>query len=207
MSTHGYSGVMRLMMGSVAQYTSRHADCQVVLVRNPKIKKNQPMLTAKHEPKHQRQVTESMHQVGAIQGDDRMDDVIQMLEETRESAAPVVNTFGKCIGILTMTDIEKYRDVRARYDAGDESVVGEVFETNAYGQRRTANEEDFLQVHRHMTAPVITIPNNESCRKARELFEIHTEIHHLVVVDETNKPVGILENRDVVESSRETSGA
>jgi nucleotide-binding universal stress UspA family protein/predicted transcriptional regulator len=200
MSTHGYSGVLRLIMGSVAKYVSRHADCPVILVRNPRVRKSDaPAL-----PRHERAVTDVMHQVGAIEGDDDVAGVIRTFEETRETAAPVVDAFSKCIGILTMTDIENYRQLRRRYEAGDESVYDEIFETNAYGQRRT-DSDDFHHVRRHMTAPVVTISNQDSCRQACDLFARHPEIHHLVVVDDHGHPVGILESHDVTESRREES--
>ena len=208
MSTHGYSGVLRLIMGSVAQYVSRHAACPVILVRNPKVRstdsrpKSEP--ESKGIPKHERPVTDAMHQVGAIEGAELMPNVIRMLDESRETAAPTVDVFGKCIGIVTSTDIENYHQLLARYKAGDESVYDEIFETNAYGQRRTDSDE-FHQVHRHMTAPVITISNQESCHQARQMFAKHPDIHHLVVVDDSTRPVGILEQRDVAESKKEIS--
>jgi CBS domain-containing protein len=194
MSTHGYSGVVRLIMGSVAQYVSRHASCPVVLVKNPAIRDQ----GHRQLPRFERSVTDVMHQVGAIQGDDQLQAVIQMLENQRETAAPVVDVFHKCIGILTTTDIENYHRLLARYEAGDQSVFDEIFETNAYGQRRTDSDE-FHHVHRHMTQPVVTISNQESCPDARELFSRNPEIHHLVVVDDCNRPVGILAKSDVAE--------
>ena len=56
-----------------------------------------------------------------------------------------------------------------------------------------------------MTAPVVTIPNHESCRRARELFAGHPDIHHLVVVDGESRPVGILEPGDLTEPVRKTT--
>ena len=195
MATHGYSGVIRLIMGSMAEYVARHAECPVVLVKHPELSQQDRGSI----PKHERPVVGVMNQVGAIAGDQLMPDVLRSFQERHETAAPTVDAFGRCMGILTNTDIQKYQKLLERYEAGDQTVFDEFYETDAYGQRRTGSEDSFHQVSRHMTAPVVTISNEDSCRKARECFERHPKIHHLIVVDGKSRPVGILIKGDVVE--------
>ena len=202
MATHGFSGVMRFIMGSVAEYVTRHAECPVILSKNPElIPQDQADV-----PGHERPVVSVMHQVAAVQGDEKMPSVVKMMQESRELAVPTVNAFGKCIGILSRTDVKKYQELLQRYEAGDQTVIPDFYETDVYGQRRTGSEDFFHQVSRHMTAPVVTICSDASCRVARETFAAHPLIHQLVVVDQKNRPVGILEKNDVVEVKQVGAG-
>lgn len=202
MSTHGRSGILRMLMGSVAQYVMRHATCPVVSYRNSRTAKE----TKKQERQPQHFVTDVMHQVQAIHGFEKMEKVIAELSQAKETAAPVVNEMGACTGILTNSDINKYHELQERFANRDETVIDEIFETDEFGQRRAGNC-DFDQVHRHMTSPVITISNKESCQKAQELFDQNKEIHHLVVIDERDHPVGILVSRDLVDCKTQSSEA
>ncbi len=202
MSTHGRTGILRMLMGSVAQYVMRHATCPVISYRNSSSTKT----TSKQERLPRHFVTEVMHQVQPIHGFDKMEKVIAELERAQETGAPVVNEMGACIGILTKSDIDKYRELQERYEKRDETVIDEIFETDEFGQRRAGNC-DFDQVHRHMTSPAVTVSNKGSCQKARELFSQHKQIHHLVVVDEREQPVGMLASRDLAECETQSSEA
>lgn len=187
MSTHGYGAMMRLLVGSVAQHVMRQAKCPVVTVRSADTKRHDS--TSQVQVK--RFVTEVMHQVAPIQESDKVTDVIAELEKARETAAPVINITGECSGILTQTDIEKYCDLKKRYEAGDTSVVDEMFEVDKYGLFRAGNS-DFHQVKRHMSSPVVTISDTETIQQAAEIFADDQSIHHLVVVDENQHPLGIV---------------
>lgn len=203
-STHGRSGILRLLMGSVAQYVLRHAECPVVTFRSST--KKQSAVPDKQGLDSKHFVTELMHHVAPIRGFDKMESVIAELKKANETGAPVINEMGNCVGILTESDINKYRDLRERYENRDESVVDEIFETDEFGQRRAGNY-NFDQVHRHMTSPVVTIFNSQSCKQAQELFESNQDIHHLVVVDELECPLGILESRDLTDSESLSQGS
>jgi len=193
--THGRSGLFRLLMGSVAHYVLRHAVCPVISYRASSKKHAAPAQNQEREPKHF--VSELMHHVTPIHGYEKMDVVIAELEKAKQTAAPVVDEMGNCLGILTVSDINKYRDLQQRYEKRDASVVDEIFEVDEFGQRR-AGASTFDQVHRHMTSPVVTITNSQSCRKAQELFDSNKDIHHLVVVDETQRPIGIVVSGDLL---------
>jgi CBS domain-containing protein len=107
---------------------------------------------------------------------------------------------GICIGILTETDIQRYFELQARFDQGDATVVDEMFEADAYGQRRV-NREEFDQVHRHMSSPPVTISNLQPRQAALEWFENHPDMHHLIVVDESNRPVGVIDKKGVFDGA------
>ena len=192
MSTHGHGGVMRFLMGSVAQYVIRNATCSVVTLRNSKIEPK----AADNDPQLRHFVTEIMRHVRPIRSFDKMETITAELERANQSGAPVIDDSGCCIGILTKTDIQKYHELQARFARRDETVIDEMFEIDEFGQRRASNL-DFDQVRRHMTAPVVTISNSEACQKARELFEANSTIHHLIVIDESDRPIGIVGTEDL----------
>lgn len=187
MSTHGHTGLTRLLMGSVAEYVVRHASCPVLTVKVPEIKRG----SDEHSAQFEQFVTESMNQVNPVQVTDEIAKVVAELDLARETAAPVIDDAGQTIGILTRTDIDKYHHLLDRYEKHDASVIPEMFQTDEFGQRRVDNL-DFDQVRRHMTSPAITISNRETLDQARELLQRNPSIHHLVVVDENDFPVGIL---------------
>ena len=192
MTTRGHGAFMRFLMGGVSQYVLRHADCPVILLNNFKV-----------EPKPSGSdrsglvfVTDVMQYVRPIEGFEKMDDVLVELDKAGETAAPVVTLGGECIGILTKTDIERFQQLRQRYNERDPSVVDEIFEVDKFGHRRVS-KRDFDQVKRHMTCPIVTISNTADVQAAKELFTAHPEIHHLVVVDDKDRPLGILDTKTV----------
>lgn len=203
MSTHGHSGIMRFLMGSVAQYVMRNATCPVVTYKGTNMAA-EPEKERERQPKHF--ITDVMRHVRPIRGYQPMERVIGELDQAKQTGAPVVDEMGCCIGILTKSDIDKYLDLQQRYEARDETVIDEIFETDEFGQRRTGNC-DFDQVHRHMTSPAVTIPNHETCQKAQLLFEHNSDIHHLVVIDEVEHPIGILTTGDLKECEGVTPSA
>lgn len=192
MTTRGHGAFMRFLMGGVSQYVLRHADCPVILLNNFKV---EPKLSGSDRSELVF-VTDVMQSVRPIEGFEKMDDVLVELEKAGETAAPVVNLGGECIGILTKTDIERFQQLRQRYEERDPSVVDEIFEVDKFGHRRVS-KRDFDQVKRHMTCPVVTISNTADVQAAKELFTAHPKIHHLVVVDDKNRPIGILDSKTV----------
>lgn len=193
MSTHGHSGIIRFLMGSVAQYVMRHASCPIVTLKSTPIANPKEDKRERH-PKHF--VTDVMHHVSPIRSFQPMEKVIAELDQAKQTGAPVIDDMGCCIGILTKSDIDHYRNLQKRYEERDETVIDEIFETDEFGQRRAGNC-DFDQVHRHMTSPAVTIANHEACQKAQLLFDHNSDIHHLVVIDELEHPIGILTTEDL----------
>lgn len=209
MSTHGHTGLVRLLVGSVAEYVMRHAPCPVITFKPPQVKnmksttpKSQTPVASRpdSQPQHFSQslpagnskfVTTLMQHVAPIHSYQKMEEVIAELATAGQTAAPVIDEEGACIGILTKTDIERYRDLQERFAARDETVIDEIFETDEFGQRRAGNC-NFDLVCKHYTAPVVTIRNQDSVSTAQTKFAGNDNIHHLVVVDSANRPIGIV---------------
>jgi nucleotide-binding universal stress UspA family protein/predicted transcriptional regulator len=197
MSTHGVTGVMRLILGSVASYVMRNSTCPVYLVKGIQL---EPGAVATDTPSEASQtyITEFMHQVSPVHAFETMESVLKGLKTARETAAPVVNGSGKCIGILTTTDIERFHTLQKRFNEKDETVLDEMFEIDEYGQRRTPNY-NFDQVERHMTKEVVSVQDTDSVQVAIDLFEANPNIHHLVVMNEYDRAVGIVDAENIVD--------
>jgi nucleotide-binding universal stress UspA family protein/CBS domain-containing protein len=192
MNTHGRSGIARLIMGSVANYVLRNAKCPVYLVKQMDIENQRREESGGQTPESQTFVTDIMHQVPPVHAFKTMESVLEGLNKARETAAPVVDGVGKCIGILTTTDIERFHSLQKRFEEKDESVIEEMFEVDEFGQRRSENY-NFDQVERHMTKEVICIQDTDTVQDAIDLFEANPKIHHLVVLDEDDLAVGIVD--------------
>lgn len=214
LASHGRTGLLRWLMGSVAEYVTRHAKCPVLTLRMPAKSSwfdatagRQEALVAAgipsnesgendDQPERQRFrtdfVTAVMQHSAPIHGYDSMEEVATELEAVSATAAPVIDEMHQCIGILTTSDITGFRKLQCRLTAQDESVLDEVFPTDEFGMRRT-NDDTFKRVQRHMTAPVVTVDAMATCDEARKLLANRPDIHHLVVVDEASHPLGVID--------------
>lgn len=182
-STHGYSGLKRFLVGSVAQYVMRYATCPVVSLKSTELVVGAARKPVQEEQfVRQRFVTDVMHHIVPVGVADAMSDVLAELEAARETAAPVCGTDGVCIGILTMTDI-------ARFKAAAASSQGNPL------------------VESYYSAPVITLSENSTCQQAHQVLQQHPEIHHLVVVNEAGQPLGIVESKDIYTCGADAGGS
>lgn len=208
MATHNRAGLVRWILGSVSEYVIRHSKCPVLSV---KVNAKEPISQSSsesttngwHEPvsaasyglRHRFEkspfVTSAMSHVVPVHDYDQMSDAITALTAARATAAPVINRLGSCIGILTETDIHRYLKLNQRLANHDESVLDEIFEVDEYGLRR-GNQTKFYQVTKHMSSPVLTVPSDLTCFATEQLFAKDPSVQHLVVVDGSNKPIGVV---------------
>jgi nucleotide-binding universal stress UspA family protein/CBS domain-containing protein len=173
MYTHGYSGLKRFLMGSVAEYVVRYSECPVISYKCPPDKIHPLASEQRRSGFKPRFVTEVMHHVAPIRSNDQMESVVAELRSAKATAAPVVDSDGHCMGILTETDM-------ARFEAG---------------HNRTATVEHFC------SSPVITILESQTCSHAEEMLVQNPSIHHLIVVTPQQVPLGVLISKDLGLSS------
>ncbi len=208
MATHNRAGLVRWILGSVSEYVIRHSKCPVLSV---KVSAKEPVdqdsfestTDGWHEPvsvaanglRHRFEkspfVTSAMSHVVPVHDYDQMSDAMAALTAARATAAPVINRLGSCIGILTEADIHRYMELNQRLANHDESVLDEIFEVDEYGLRR-GNQTKFYQVTKHMSSPVLTVPSDLTCFATEQLFAKDPSVQHLVVVDGSNKPIGVV---------------
>ncbi len=208
MSSHGRTGFLRWVLGSVAEYVIRHSKCPVLTV---KVQSDQPddqsdsdsdaknreakdadELGLEKSDDHLKQdgdfqkspfVTSAMSHVLPIRQRDEMQDVITELAAANSNAAPVIDDDGKCIGILTETDIQNY--LSRWHENREQPKTGDGDQPKP--------DKTFHQVKMHMSSPVVTIATSATCRDAQQMFDDHSDIHHLIVTTDDGEPIGVLQ--------------
>jgi CBS domain-containing protein len=117
----------------------------------------------------------------------------RLLSQSRVSGAPVIDSAGRCVGVLSATDFVRWaREAGHQYDRrpGAECVCADwqVIEPGTLPADSVAA---------HMTHGPITAPTTATVRElARRMLEAH--IHRVVIVDGDNDPVGIVSSTDIL---------
>lgn len=128
--------------------------------------------------------------------DDLLYDAIRKMETESMSAFPVVDSEGSLCGILSSSDLVKHAyDLEC--DVSTLSAVSDLV-------RKTltdvlAEDNCDTKVSSVMTDSVRTISLNTSITDAAQSL-INNEIHHLPVVNESGKPIGIVSVLDIIRS-------
>jgi predicted transcriptional regulator len=111
------------------------------------------------------------HEVVTISEELTLEEAAQLLAKEQISGVPVVDARGRCVGILSATDFLALWAMK--------------------GERTDA------EVRRHMTAdPVMVGPATPITELAWKMINAH--IHRVIVVDEQEKPVGVVSSTDVL---------
>lgn len=124
-------------------------------------------------------------------------DAVQVFMEHGISGAPVVNEYGKCVGVLSLSDCARC----------SESISAHTLLSPAAGAIRLRKNEksgDFEieqiaegRVLQYMTPAVQTITPNQTVYDA--VRYMHGErIHRLVVLDSDERPVGVISSLDIL---------
>ena len=127
----------------------------------------------------------------------KLEDVAALFEKEKVNAAPVVDGFGKCIGIITSSDLVHYESIRSSFN--EEFKHGIAFELS-----RDINNESFGifgkpfdEVAYHMSTEIQCIEESASLTDAgRKMCQ--NNIHHLLILDDANRPCGMLSSLDLV---------
>ena len=128
---------------------------------------------------------------------DQMENLARVFEEQDINAAPVVDESGKCVGIITSHDLVEFE--AARQLMQNEISHGYYYNLAHYGDG--ASEAipglNFNEVGFHMTKTLETVGHDEPLSSAaRKMCQKH--IHHLIVLDQDQKPAGILSTLDIL---------
>ncbi len=127
----------------------------------------------------------------------KLESVAKLFQQNGIDAAPVVDETGKCLGILTNSDLVRFQSELSEMDSHIDG--GMSFET----QRRQADgslelvQFPFDEVQRHMTRSLQTIDPGSSLRLASKIMR-EQRIHHLLVLDDSQRPTGILSSLDIL---------
>ncbi len=128
---------------------------------------------------------------------EKLDGVAQMFQQRGINSAPVVDEFGKCVGIITSGDLVRFQSELAEIDTRiNHGLSFEVTQSPASGSLEIV-EHPFDEVKRQMTSCLQTIDQSSSILLASKIM-CDQNIHHLIVLDQSQRPVGILSSLDIL---------
>ena len=138
-----------------------------------------------------------IRQLVVVKASNSMVEVANVFVEHDINSAPVMNESGRCVGIITSHDLVEYESVRQ--DVQNELRHGEVFDSAHYGngiELRFPGAR-FDEAGFHMTKSIQTAKIGDPLSQvASRMCSRH--IHHVLVLDELDKPVGMLSSLDVL---------
>jgi CBS-domain-containing membrane protein len=115
------------------------------------------------------------------------------LAQSQVGGAPVIDETGRCVGVLSMTDLVRWMD---RGEAPcRRPLAREEFHTpwQMYDLDRMPEEE----VGRVMTTDLVSVtPQTRIGELARQMLDAH--IHRLFVLDDMGRPAGVVATTDVL---------
>ena len=127
---------------------------------------------------------------------DKIEIVARLFDEQEINAAPVVDGFGKCIGVITSHDV-------VRFEA-DRNVVeqqckgGFAFDLkDRDGSTRGLVGRPFDEVAYHMSRDFESIGGLEPLSRAARLM-CNKHLHHVITLDDAGRPLGILSSLDIL---------
>lgn len=131
-----------------------------------------------------------------VEPTDRMKEVAKILDEHDINAAPVVDEFGKCIGIVTSHDLVEFESTRREID--NELRHGEYYNLAKYeGVAKPGWPTNFDRVDFNMTRLLTTAePWHPLSRIATAMCEKH--IHHVLILDDDQQPIGMISALDIL---------
>jgi len=116
------------------------------------------------------------------------------LAQSHVSGAPVIDEEGRCVGVLSATDLVRWLD-EGRPPVGHEAGTSGEFHSPWQMQGQEAMPED--EVSRHMTADVVTANVHARIGELARLM-VDGAIHRIIVVDGNGKPAGVVTGTDIL---------
>jgi CBS domain-containing protein len=116
----------------------------------------------------------------------------RLLSRSGVSGAPVVNTQGRCVGVISATDFLRWAEKDHRKleptAACDSVCAWQIVETENL-------PED--AVRDYMTADPVTVGPTESIGELARMM-LDARIHRVIVVDAERRPVGVVSSTDLL---------
>jgi CBS domain-containing protein len=114
--------------------------------------------------------------------------------EHQIGGAPVVDAAGKCVGVLSAADFMR---LSAKTPVEMPSAMVESHGVSVDWQLSRIERLPTDEVRRFMTADPVTCRTTTTIRAlCRMMIDAH--VHRIIVVDEAEKPVGIVSSTDVI---------
>ena len=133
------------------------------------------------------------HHVMAIPQQTSLRAAAHQLVQARVSGAPVIDERGRCVGVLSTTDLARWLDrgeQAARRPAAARCFCSEWEVIDPEGLPHDP-------VSRYMTAdPVTATAGTRLGELARRMIDAH--VHRIIIADDEGRPIGIVSSTDVL---------
>ncbi len=133
----------------------------------------------------------------AVDETEKMEEVATLFKEEDINAAPVLDNKGNCVGIVTSHDWVEYESIREVLQS--EFNRGKNYNMAHYGAGAEFRlpGQDYDQVGFHMSrTPESARPEDPLSRVAKQMCA--KRVHHVLVLDEKKKLLGILSSLDLL---------
>jgi CBS-domain-containing membrane protein len=116
-----------------------------------------------------------------------------LLAQAHVTGAPVVNSQGKCVGVISSSDFLRWADKSRRHEVVHDAASELCLPWQLVEPEHLPCEA----VRNFMTRdPVVVAPHTTIGSLARMMIDAH--IHRLIVVDSAGRPTGIISSTDVL---------
>jgi CBS domain-containing protein len=123
-----------------------------------------------------------------------LQEAARLLSGSHISGAPVVDSDGACVGVLSSSDFVIWAGQEGR--VSEEKQKGTWF-VAPWGEMVLIEESANHEVRRYMTArPLTVLPSTRIGELAEKMVEAH--IHRLIVVADETRPLGIVTSTDLL---------
>jgi CBS domain-containing protein len=138
----------------------------------------------------------------SIRAEARVEDAITLLTDKGFSAAPVIDTAGRPVGVLSRADILAHdREAAARGTASDYYQRAQLALAEGEGKAGTVGEAGAFRVGDIMTPVVLSVRPDTPARRVVEDM-VGYQVHRLFVVDDGGVLVGVISSLDVLKRLR-----
>jgi CBS domain-containing protein len=116
-----------------------------------------------------------------------------LLSRSHISGAPVVDTEGRCLGVLSSSDFVSWAEKGGEAGEGEKAIRF----IAPWGEWVRIDESPDTEIRHYMTAqPVTVAPATPLGELAQKMVDAH--IHRVLVVDDQVRPCGIVTSTDVL---------
>lgn len=131
-----------------------------------------------------------------------------MFDPTDRSYLPVEKLVSPAAAVkqLAATNpIRKVADGSEAINTQEQNITQKLQQSYQQGSGKQRAVEPALMIEQIMSSPVISLPPNVSIEEARALFRQH-RFRHIPITSETDRIVGIISDRDVLQNTAAPAG-
>jgi CBS domain-containing protein len=135
------------------------------------------------------------HDVVYVNPQDTLREALSVMVENRVSAMPVLNVHGRCVGVISVTDL-----LAMTKDLSDElNALSEAGRLDHEALVEKLEHADVLtdQVKDWMSPDVVSVEVNSTLQHAAHQM-LRNRVHRLIVLDKDNHVVGVVSTMDLL---------